>query len=163
MDKIISSFIQNITIFTTSINCYFKVVKLAYKKLPNLFILLRILMLMKITSMEIIQNDKELTKKELNEWWKKSKDEIRKVDEDFKSIITDLLALKNCSISPRSLPNRTNIVLTRDEDYLRDNEPEGSMSTTDLTIFSTRSTALRVMKKSLLLVELRYISYFFLM
>lgn len=49
----------------------------------------------KITVMDIVQNDMEVTNKQLNDWWKKSIDEIKKVDEDFKSIISELLSLRN--------------------------------------------------------------------
>jgi seryl-tRNA synthetase len=48
----------------------------------------------KSSSMFIMQNDMEATTEELNNWFKDSQEEIIKVDEDFKQIVSDLLALR---------------------------------------------------------------------
>jgi hypothetical protein len=48
----------------------------------------------KITAMSIVQNDMETNSDELNEWYKTSLEEIRKVDEDFRQIVGDLLAIR---------------------------------------------------------------------
>jgi uncharacterized membrane-anchored protein YhcB (DUF1043 family) len=48
----------------------------------------------KIASMFIVQNDMETNSDELNAWFKDSMEEIKKVDQDFRDIITDMLATR---------------------------------------------------------------------
>lgn len=48
----------------------------------------------KISPQNIVQNDMEATSDQLNEWFKQSLEDIRKVDEDFKQIVADMLKLR---------------------------------------------------------------------
>jgi hypothetical protein len=50
--------------------------------------------LRKMKSLDIVQNDMQVTNKQLSDWFTSSKEEILKVKEDFDSIIGELIALR---------------------------------------------------------------------